>query len=62
MNDEFLAWLNEKYGTIIEVKATRGDRHDYLAMFIDYGIRGKVQIDMRYYVEKMVNEFPHKLQ
>ena len=48
VNDEFLKWLNEKYGDIVEVKATRGKKHDYLAMIIKYE-DGKVMIDMCYY-------------
>jgi len=62
VNDEFLCWLNEMYGKVGPVKATRGVRHDYLAMFMDYSKKGKVVIDMVYYVEKMVDEFPGKLR
>ena len=61
VNDEFLKWLNEKYGDIVEVKATRGKKHDYLAMIIKYE-DGKVMIDMCYYVQKMIDEFPEKLK
>ena len=57
VNDKFLEWLNDKYGDIVEVKATRGKKHDYLAMFITFK-DGKVIIDMVYYVEKMIQEFP----
>ena len=32
VNDEFLKFLNHKYGTHAEVKATRGGTHDYLGM------------------------------
>ena len=61
VNDAFLKWLNEKYGDIVEVKATRGERHDYLAMIIIFK-DGKVIIDMQYYVEKMLEEFPTELR
>ena len=60
VNDNFLEWLNLKYGDIVEVKATRGNKHDYLAMIIIF-MKGKVIIDMRYYVEKMIEEFPGDL-
>ena len=32
VNDEFLVWLNEKYGKYVEVTATRGNVHKYLGM------------------------------
>ena len=62
VNTSFLKWLNRKYGEIAEVKATHGKRHDYLAMFLDYGKKGAVVVDMCYYVEKMVLEFPYEVK
>ena len=50
-----------KCGDIVEVKATRGKKHDYLAMIIKYE-NGKVMIDMCYYVQKMIDEFPETLK
>ena len=32
INDEFLKWLNNKYGEFGEVTCTRGPVHDYLEM------------------------------
>jgi len=61
VNDEFLKWLNIKYGDVIPVKATRGKRHDYLAMFLNFNQDATVTVDMCYYVKKMVEEFPEKL-
>ena len=29
VNDKFLKWLNNKYGSIKKVKATRGNKHRY---------------------------------
>ena len=60
INDLFHKWLESKYGNpeIGQVKATRGKRHDYLAMVLDYSIPGKLQVDMTNYVKDMVNEFP----
>ena len=43
VNDKFLKWLNKKYGTHGEVKATRGDVHDYLGMTFDFSDKGKVK-------------------
>ncbi|MGL4349163.1 MAG: reverse transcriptase domain-containing protein, partial [Plesiomonas shigelloides] len=57
VNDQFLEWLNRKYGTYGQVKATRGNRHDYLGMTIDFSQSGKVIIDMRDYVAGMLDDF-----
>jgi hypothetical protein len=61
VNDKFLESLKEKYGKIGEVKATRGHRHHYLAMTLDYLTPGVVKVDMTDYVKLMVEEFPQQL-
>jgi hypothetical protein len=64
VNDEFLKWLNEKYGDpkVAPVKAVRGKVHDYLAMKLDFSEKGKLKIDMSDYIKSMVEEFPEKLE
>jgi hypothetical protein len=62
VNDEFLEWLTKLYGKVAPVKATRGARHDYLAIFLEYKKDGKVVADMAYYVKKMLEDFPDKLR
>jgi hypothetical protein len=44
--EEFHQWLEKKYGdpNIGQFKAVRGERHDYLAMNLDYQIPGVVKI------------------
>ena len=54
VNTAFLKWLNKKYGKHGEVKATRGKRHDYLGMTIDFSTKGKVVIDMCDYIKNML--------
>ena len=47
VNDQFLVWLNKKYGGYGAVKATRGKRHDYLSMTtLDFTTDGTVVVDM----------------
>ena len=58
VNDEFLKWCNDKYGSYGEVKATKGPVHDYLGMTVDFSEPGIVKIDMIDYVTKMCEEFP----
>ena len=62
VNDEFLVWLNEKYGSHGAVKAIRGPIHDYLGMMIDFSDDLKVAIDMIDYLTKVCDEFPVDLE
>lgn len=61
VNDEFLLWLNEKYGKIGEVTANRGDKHNYLGMTIKFK-DGEVIINMKDYVKNMLGDFPIKFK
>jgi hypothetical protein len=60
VNDKFDAWLNKTYGSLGEVKTTRGPIHDYLGMIFDYSEKGIVKIDMCDYVKGMLDDFPIK--
>jgi hypothetical protein len=46
VNDQFLQWLEKAYASddIGHVKAIRGNRHDYLAMILDFSIPGILTI------------------
>ena len=57
VNDNFLKWLNKKYGSHGEVKANCGKIHNYLGMKFDYSKKGKVRISMNDYTSRMVEEF-----
>ena len=59
VNDEFLEWLNKMYGEHGEVKAVRGNKHDYLGMTLEFKNK-EVKIDMTEYVKGMLSEFPIK--
>ena len=55
----FMSYIEKKYGSIGKVKITRGKKHKYLGMTLDYSIKGKVKVDMTKYVKKdMLAEFP----
>ena len=56
VNDKFLKWLNNKYGHFGEVKATRGDKHNYLGMTLRIK-NENLEIDMRDYVKEMIKNF-----
>ena len=63
VNDKFAEWCEKKYGSLElgHVKVTRGKSHDYLGMTLDCSIPSKLQVDMRYYVDNMINEYPEKI-
>ena len=56
VNDKFLLWLNKTYGEdgIGNVKATRGKRHDYLAMILDFSSAGVLKLDMVDYIKGII--------
>ena len=58
VNDDFYEWCVKMYGEIGEVKNVRGKKHDYLAMILDYSEKGKLKVDMKYYIKAMVDDFP----
>jgi Reverse transcriptase (RNA-dependent DNA polymerase) len=58
--DDFITWIKQTYGSIGEVKTTRGKIHEYLGMKLDYSVKRQVTIDMVDYVKKMIKEFPDK--
>ena len=64
MNDDFYAWCVYKYGSnkVGMVKVVRGVKHGYLAMVMDYSEKSKLKIDMRYYIEAMLDEFPYEVK
>ena len=61
VNDDFLDWLNGKYGKFGAVKAVRGHHHDYLGMNLDFSEKGKVKFEMFDYIARMVDESSLKL-
>ena len=64
VNDEFHAWCEKKYGNkdIGHVTTVRGKKHDYLAMNLDYSEEGKLKVDMKYYIDNMIEEFPYEVK
>lgn len=61
VNDDFLIWLNEKYGKTGKVTSSRGDTHDYLGMTIKFK-DGKVIVDMKNNAKGILGNFPIKFK
>lgn len=62
MVDEFIEWVIDTYGSIGQVKVTRGKVHEYLGMKLNYEVEGQVSCDMTAYVEMMIKDFPQQLE
>jgi uncharacterized protein YeaC (DUF1315 family) len=56
--ENLLNRLNERFGKEQELSVTRGNKHDYLGMTIDYSTSGRVQFTMLDYIDNMLNELP----
>ena len=60
VNDRFIKWLEQKYAhdpAVGTIKAVRGKVCDYLAMTLDYSVKGQVKVDMTDYVKSMIEDF-----
>jgi hypothetical protein len=57
-----LDWLANRYDTADKkLNVTRGPRHDYLGMTVDFSTKGLVSFDMIPYVSKIIAAFPEKI-
>jgi hypothetical protein len=63
VNDDFAEWCKITYGSddLGHVLAVRGKIHDYLAMILDFTQDGALKIDMKYYIQGMLEEFPFEV-
>ena len=59
---DFLKWLANRYDTADKkLNITRGHRHDYLGMTIDFSYNEAVAFDMIPYIKKIFTAFPEKI-
>ena len=63
VNEEFIKWCEKKYGSDLNehIKVTRGKKHEYLAMLLDYSDKEKLKIDIKAYIQDIVETFPGNL-
>ena len=63
VNDDYHAWCEKKYGNkdTGHITTVRGKKHDYLTMNLDYSDKGKLKIDMMYYIDNMIEEFLYEV-
>ena len=55
---KMIQWLESEYG---EMHGSRGKRHDYLGMWLDYSIPGEVRISMEEYLRRVLDNFPEEI-
>jgi hypothetical protein len=58
---EVIKQLEDEFGKEASLTVTRGKKHDYLGMTIDYSTPGKVKIGMVDYIDKMLAELPEDM-
>jgi hypothetical protein len=54
--DEMISWLKSIYGE--DMRVSRGKKHDYLGMDLDYSVPGEVRVTMVDYLKRVITEFP----
>jgi hypothetical protein len=54
-----LTWLESKYG---ELRTTRGKKHNYLGMDMDFSKTGEVSISMIKYLQETIEKFPENIE
>ena len=55
---DILDKLSEEFGKEAPLTITRGKKHDYLGMVLDYSVPGKVKIIMSDYIKGILDEVP----
>ena len=58
---EFIKQLQDIYGKTDPLTITRGKKHEYLGMSIDFSTPGQVMISMYDYVQKLINKLPNDM-
>ena len=56
--DAFVGDLNQVFGKESLVLDHKGPLHDYLGITLDYSAPGKVIVDMKQYIDKVLSETP----
>ena len=55
---KMILWLESEYG---EMNGSRGERHYYLVMWLDYSIPGEFHISMEEYLRGVLDDFPEEI-
>jgi hypothetical protein len=53
---KIIKWLKEIYGD--DMRVSRGKKHDYLGMDLDFTVAGELRATMIPYLKCVINDFP----
>jgi hypothetical protein len=56
--EDIIEFLQGEFGKEAPMSVSRGDKHDYLGMVLDYSVPGEVQVDMIDYINGVLDEMP----
>ena len=59
--EDLLKQLNGTFGKDEPLTVHRGKKHDYLGMWLDYSLDGKVQVQMFDYIDNMLEDLPEDM-
>ena len=54
-----ITWLESIYG---EMHGSRGQRHEYLGMCLDFSVKGEVRVSMEKYLRGIIDDFPEEIR
>ena len=60
--DTFVDDLNQVFGKESPVVVHKGPYHDHLGNTLDYSSSGKVIVDMKQYIDKVLSETPQDIK
>ena len=62
VNDEFAEWAQGKYGAIKDVEITRGNKHTFLGMVLDFSEPGICHVIQDDHIDDIVSLWPEKFK
>ena len=60
--DEFVQQMDETFGQETPLTVSQGQVHDYLGMTLDFRTKGEVQINMKHYIDMMLQDTPEEMK
>ena len=57
--DAFIEWTKEKYEYVTKLNPSRDKIHYHLAMTLDYTASGEIELHVKEYIDKIIEEFSY---
>ena len=58
---KFIHQMEETFGKETPLSVSRGKKHEYLGMSLDFGHKGEVRINMQHYIDMMLHDAPEEM-